>query len=112
MFLRRSYATGTRFMSQFMAQSTTPMEDALRQKVRIWPSLGLKDATTSGWAGYSRFPRLYISRLTGEQIGDALKPTTFEIYNDSHKHAHHKAMQGQTSREVCSRSHYTDVTHD
>jgi stress-induced morphogen len=34
------------------------------------------------------------------KIGDALKPTTLEIYNDSHKHAHHKAMQGVTSREV------------
>ncbi|KAF2632810.1 bola-like protein, partial [Macroventuria anomochaeta] len=33
------------------------------------------------------------------QIGGALKPITLEIYNDSHKHAHHKAMQGVTSRE-------------
>lgn len=42
-----------------------------------------------------------ISRLTDEQIENALKPSTLEIYNDSHKHAHHKAMQGVTSREVC-----------
>ncbi|KAF1933892.1 bola-like protein [Didymella exigua CBS 183.55] len=34
------------------------------------------------------------------KIGDALKPTSFEIYNDSHKHAHHKAMEGVTSRET------------
>lgn len=44
---------------------------------------------------------LSISMLTVVQITEALKPTTFEIYNDSHKHAHHKAMQGVTSREVC-----------
>ncbi|KAL1796576.1 hypothetical protein ACET3X_005116 [Alternaria dauci] len=48
-----------------MAQSMTPMEDALRTK-----------------------------------ITEALKPTSLEIYNDSHKHAHHKAMQGVTSRET------------
>jgi len=48
-----------------MAQSMTPMEDALRSK-----------------------------------ITEALKPTSLEIYNDSHKHAHHKAMQGVTSRET------------
>ena len=35
-----------------------------------------------------------------EQITDALKPTTLEVFNDSHKHAHHKAMHGSTSREV------------
>lgn len=27
-------------------------------------------------------------------------PSTLEIYNDSHMHAHHKAMQGSTSRET------------
>ncbi|CAI9626016.1 hypothetical protein GT037_004698 [Alternaria burnsii] len=48
-----------------MAQSMTPMEDALRTK-----------------------------------ITEALKPTSLEIFNDSHKHAHHKAMQGVTSRET------------
>ncbi|KZM19722.1 hypothetical protein ST47_g9259 [Ascochyta rabiei] len=55
-----------------MAQSMTPMEDALRAK----------------------------GTLTGEQIGDALKPAALEIHNDSHRHAHHKAMQGVTSRET------------
>lgn len=34
------------------------------------------------------------------QITEALKPSTLEIYNDSHMHAHHKAMQGSTSRET------------
>ncbi|KAG9189430.1 bola-like protein [Alternaria panax] len=48
-----------------MAQSMTPMEDALRTK-----------------------------------ITEALKPTSLEIFNDSHKHAHHKAMVGVTSRET------------
>ncbi|KAL1611888.1 BolA domain UV induced protein Uvi31 [Paraconiothyrium brasiliense] len=48
-----------------MAQSTTPMEDAMRAK-----------------------------------LTEAFKPTTLEIYNDSHLHSHHKAMQGVTSKET------------
>ncbi|OCK82531.1 bola-like protein [Lepidopterella palustris CBS 459.81] len=34
------------------------------------------------------------------KITAALRPTTLEIYNDSHKHSHHKAMQGTTSKET------------
>ncbi|KAI5844646.1 bola-like protein [Morchella snyderi] len=30
----------------------------------------------------------------------ALAPTTLEIWNDSHKHSHHKAMEGVTSKET------------
>ncbi|KAL6794386.1 bola-like protein [Trichoderma afarasin] len=30
----------------------------------------------------------------------ALSPITLEIYNDSHLHSHHKAMQGVTSKET------------
>ncbi|KAG5957834.1 hypothetical protein E4U58_005631 [Claviceps cyperi] len=30
----------------------------------------------------------------------AFNPQTLEIYNDSHLHSHHKAMQGSTSRET------------
>ncbi|EOA81707.1 uncharacterized protein SETTUDRAFT_24094 [Exserohilum turcica Et28A] len=55
-----------------MAQSMTPMEDALRTK-----------------------------------ITEALKPASLEIFNDSHKHAHHKAMQGVTSRETHFRVYIT-----
>jgi hypothetical protein len=68
----------------------TPMEDALRAKGSH--DLGLGPAT----------PDVCVSKLTDEQLGEGLKPTTLEIYNDSHKHAHHKAMQGVTSREVGS----------
>ncbi|KAG9205623.1 hypothetical protein G6514_007228 [Epicoccum nigrum] len=67
-----------------MAQSMTPMEDALRAKGSH--HLGQAPATP----GATEFT----------QIGDALKPATFEVYNDSNKHAHHKAMQGVTSRET------------
>jgi stress-induced morphogen len=42
----------------------------------------------------------YVLRLI-VQITEALKPSALEIYNDSNKHAHHKAMAGVTSREVC-----------
>jgi len=34
------------------------------------------------------------------QITQELQPTSLEIFNDSHKHAHHKAMVGVTSRET------------
>lgn len=34
------------------------------------------------------------------KVTEALKPSTLEIYNDSHLHSHHKAMQGSTSKEV------------
>ncbi|CAI0645937.1 BolA-like protein 1 [Colletotrichum fructicola] len=34
------------------------------------------------------------------KVTAALSPSTLEIYNDSHLHSHHKAMQGQTSKET------------
>jgi stress-induced morphogen len=34
------------------------------------------------------------------KITAALNPRTLEIYNDSHLHAHHKAMEGTTSGET------------
>ncbi|KAK4157736.1 bola-like protein-domain-containing protein [Chaetomidium leptoderma] len=35
-----------------------------------------------------------------QKITTALQPTTFEIHNDSHLHAHHEPMKGVTSRET------------
>ncbi|RYP63892.1 hypothetical protein DL771_009067 [Monosporascus sp. 5C6A] len=34
------------------------------------------------------------------KLTEALKPSRLEIFNDSHKHAHHKPMIGSTSRET------------
>ncbi|KAF2704898.1 bola domain protein [Pleomassaria siparia CBS 279.74] len=34
------------------------------------------------------------------KVTEALKPTTLEIHNDSHLHAHHKAMEGVMSKET------------
>ena len=34
------------------------------------------------------------------QITTALTPTTLDIHNDSHLHAHHAPMQGVTSKET------------
>ena len=34
------------------------------------------------------------------QIAEVLEPSTLEIFNDSHLHAHHAAMRGATSRET------------
>lgn len=38
--------------------------------------------------------------LTSVQISEAFKPTLLEIHNDSHLHAHHKAMQNSLSKET------------
>ncbi|KAH6650915.1 bola-like protein-domain-containing protein [Chaetomium tenue] len=35
-----------------------------------------------------------------QKITAALKPTTLDIHNDSHLHAHHEPMQGVTSKET------------
>ncbi|KAG5924855.1 hypothetical protein E4U42_004540 [Claviceps africana] len=34
------------------------------------------------------------------KVTAAFNPQTLEIYNDSHLHSHHKAMQGSTSKET------------
>ncbi|KAK3719511.1 BolA domain UV induced protein Uvi31 [Vermiconidia calcicola] len=34
------------------------------------------------------------------KITEALAPTSLEIFNDSHMHSHHKAMEGSTSKET------------
>ncbi|KAI9865450.1 MAG: hypothetical protein M1813_002340 [Trichoglossum hirsutum] len=34
------------------------------------------------------------------KIVEALKPSTLEIYNDSHLHSHHQAMRDSTSKET------------
>ncbi|KAI1114913.1 bola protein [Nemania sp. NC0429] len=34
------------------------------------------------------------------KVTEALSPSRLEIFNDSHKHAHHKPMQNSTSRET------------
>ncbi|RMY56654.1 hypothetical protein D0865_03534 [Hortaea werneckii] len=41
------------------------------------------------------------------KINETLTPTALEIFNDSHLHAHHKAMQGSTSRETHFRVYIT-----
>lgn len=60
-----------------------------------------------GIAPRSRAPRAEqlqpANSLPSRQITEALKPTSLEVFNDSHLHAHHKAMQGVTSREVSLR---------
>ncbi|KAK4508082.1 hypothetical protein PRZ48_001819 [Zasmidium cellare] len=35
-----------------------------------------------------------------QKITETFAPTSLEIFNDSHKHAHHQAMQGSTSKET------------
>ncbi|KAF2769978.1 bola-like protein [Teratosphaeria nubilosa] len=42
-----------------------------------------------------------------KKINDTFAPTSLEIFNDSHKHAHHKAMEGSTSKETHFRVYIT-----
>ncbi|KAI5809846.1 bola-like protein-domain-containing protein [Peziza echinospora] len=57
---------------------------------------------------YTRYPShghsTTSSRYNTFYITQSLSPTKFHVYNDSHLHAHHKAMQGATSRETHFRS--------
>ncbi|KAI9172234.1 BolA domain protein [Paramyrothecium foliicola] len=41
-----------------------------------------------------------VEEVIRAKITAALNPRTLEIYNDSHLHAHHKAMEGSTSGET------------
>ncbi|KAI5371202.1 putative BolA protein [Septoria linicola] len=41
------------------------------------------------------------------KITETFQPTFLEIHNDSHKHAHHQAMKGSTSRETHFRVYVT-----
>lgn len=45
--------------------------------------------------------------LTNPKLNKGLKPTSLEIFNDSHYHSHHKAMQGSTSKETHFRLNIT-----
>jgi len=60
----------------------TPVEDIIRKKVRSPSAL---DA---------------FNPLTREQVTEALKPTLLEISNNSAAHSHHRAMEGNTSKET------------
>lgn len=35
-----------------------------------------------------------------QKLTEALAPTRLDIFNDSHKHSHHKAMKSCTSSET------------
>jgi hypothetical protein len=63
--------------------STTPLEDVIRAKV-----------------GFNCFCGWTTADRKRKKITAAFNPSTLEIYNDSHLHAHHKAMAGSTSRET------------
>ncbi|KAJ5876344.1 uncharacterized protein N7529_001928 [Penicillium soppii] len=65
--------------------SMTPLEDAMRDKV------GPLHYSTS-------IDRANI--VPAEQIAHAFTPSSLVIRNDSHRHAHHAAMEGSTSKET------------
>ncbi|KAF2818765.1 bola-like protein, partial [Ophiobolus disseminans] len=45
-------------------------------------------------------------------ITEALQPSTLQIFNDSHKHSHHQAMEGVTSKETHFRLVITSSNFD
>jgi len=51
--------------------------------LQSWPSISLKESV-----------------LTLKQLTEGLAPSNLEIHNDSHLHAHHKAVAGSVSQET------------
>ncbi|KZF24228.1 bola-like protein [Xylona heveae TC161] len=41
-----------------------------------------------------------VEDIIKSRVSSAFSPTSLEIFNDSHLHSHHKAMQGSTSKET------------
>lgn len=80
---------GARTMST--TSTAGPLETALRKKV-----LDILPYTTT--------------RTDEIQIGESLQPSRFEVFNDSSKHSHHRAMVGNTSSETHFR-YYVSCRH-
>ncbi|KAI1091537.1 bola-like protein [Rostrohypoxylon terebratum] len=69
----------------------------LQKHVRAWTSRATRQLSTMASSATSNTPMEDAIRA---KITEALKPTTLEIFNDSHKHAHHQPMVGSTSKET------------
>lgn len=79
--------------------SATPLEDAIRAKVCHY-FLSLSCDIFSKVVACELFSCLAYHSIQRMQVTAAFNPQTLEIYNDSHLHSHHRAMQGRTSRET------------
>lgn len=74
------------------------MEDAIRSKV-CWEPFA--SASRLQDAIHLEFDHGIIGlTIIFRQVNEALKPSSLEIFNDSHKHAHHQAMKDSTSKET------------
>ncbi|KAI2463221.1 bola protein [Annulohypoxylon bovei var. microspora] len=69
----------------------------LQKHVRAWTSRAARQLSTMASSATSNTPMEDAIRA---KITEALKPSALEIFNDSHKHAHHKSMVGSTSKET------------
>ncbi|KAI1378553.1 bola-like protein [Hypoxylon crocopeplum] len=70
----------------------------LQKHVRAWTGRAARQLSTmASSATPSNTPMEDAIRA---KITEALMPSRLEIFNDSSKHAHHKAMVGSTSRET------------
>ncbi|KAI1157865.1 bola protein [Nemania serpens] len=68
----------------------TPLSAALLFPIRLQST-----STTAAMASDTPMEDAIRTKVT-----EALSPSRLEIFNDSHKHAHHKPMQDSTSRET------------
>ena len=85
---------------RFSTMSATPMEDVIREKVHHHHHHHHHQArhhTRPHQAGTIKLPQWI--ELTS-QVTTAFTPSTLQIRNDSHLHAHHAAMAESTSRET------------
>jgi len=77
------------------------MEDIIRQKVCPNYHKSLSQKTIKKNSKKIKTEKgQFIQRKLIPQITAALTPSVLEIYNDSHKHAHHVAMKGVQSKET------------
>lgn len=86
---------------RFSTMSATPMEDVIREKVHHHHQQPTSTTPAAGQAHHTRHQHSYCNEQTDKnKITTAFTPSTLQIRNDSHLHAHHAAMAESTSRET------------
>jgi BolA-like protein 1 len=84
--------------------SSSSIQTLLLGSVNYHGTRGMASATLPSSSSSSQTPYEDIIRT---KLTEAFAPTNLEIYNDSHLHSHHKAMQGSTSKETHFRLYIT-----
>ncbi|KAI1184187.1 bola protein [Nemania serpens] len=87
----------------------TPLSAALRFPIRL-QSTTTTTSTAEATAAAAMASDTPMEDTIRTKVTEALSPSRLEIFNDSHKHAHHKPMQNSTSRETHFRLVITSAT--